>query len=239
MTRRHDTPSTFRISSDTLATISRYRIIYGRELNPVDSDGVVAGHVTLGRAVGLRWDAKGPLESHIDADSLNHTMILMEIVAAVAAVLVVFQVLAILRGAPFVPTGARTVGAMVALADLRPGEKAADLGSGDGRIVIAMAAAGAEAHGYEINPVLVLWSRYRIHRAGARRRAFVHWGSFWWEDFSSFDVVAVFGMVHVMGQIERKLLAELRPGARVVANAFSLPSWPHERREGRVYLYRR
>jgi Xaa-Pro aminopeptidase len=64
-----------------------------------------------------------------------------------------------IRGAPFVLTGSRTVKTMTALANIQPGEKAADLGSGDGRILIAIARAGAEAHGYEINPFLVLWSR--------------------------------------------------------------------------------
>ena len=152
-------------------------------------------------------------------------------------VLAVSQIAAMLRGAPFVPTTSSTLKRMLAMASIEPGEKVADLGSGDGRIVIAVAKTGAEAHGYEINPFLVWWSRYRIHREGLGNRAFVHWKSYWNEDLASFDVITVFGMTHIMKRLEKKLQKELRPSSRVVANSFALPTWPHSRREGRVFLY--
>lgn len=153
------------------------------------------------------------------------------------ATFLLFLIVGGVRGAPFVLTDSRTVKTMTVLAGIQPGEKAADLGSGDGRLVIAIARAGAEAHGYEINPFLVLWSRYRIRRAGLSRRAFVHWKDFWMVDLASFEVVTVFGMFHIMGRLERKLQRELRPGSRVVSNTFAFPGWPHSSKEGRVYLY--
>lgn len=70
--------------------------------------------------------------------------------------------------APYAPSVKNRLDAMLDLANIQPGDKAVDLGSGDGRVVIAMAQAGAEAHGYEINPWLVLWSRYAIRRAGLK-----------------------------------------------------------------------
>ena len=100
-------------------------------------------------------------------------------------VFLVSQIAALRRGAPFVPSGSETVKRMVKLGDIHWGEKAADLGSGDGRIVIGLAKAGAEAHGYEINPFLVLWSRRQIRRAGLSDKAFVHWTSFWKQDYAS------------------------------------------------------
>ena len=152
------------------------------------------------------------------------------LLVSLAAIFFVFQVLALIRGASFLPTGSRTVERMIDMANIQPGEKTVDLGSGDGRIVIAMAVAGAEAHGYEINPLLVLWSRYRIRRAGMTQRASVHWRSFWKEDLSSFNVVVIFGMFHIMGQLERKLTAELQPRSRVVVNTFHFPNWPHSKK---------
>ena len=165
-------------------------------------------------------------------------MACVEVLAYVpVATFLLFLIAGGIRGAPFVPTGSRTVKTMIDLANIQPDEKVADLGSGDGRIVIAIARVGAEAHGYEINPFLVLWSRYRINRAGLSRRAFVHWRDIWRVDFASFKVITVFGMVHIMGPLERKLRRELRPGSRVVSNRFTFPCWPHSSKEGRVYLY--
>ena len=162
----------------------------------------------------------------------------VEVLAYVpVATFLLFLIAGGIRGAPFVPTGSRTLKTMIDLANIQPDEKVADLGSGDGRIVIAIARVGAEAHGYEINPFLVLWSRYRINRAGLSRRAFVHWRDIWRVDFASFKVITVFGMVHIMGPLERKLRRELRPGSRVVSNTFKFPCWPLSSKEGRVYLY--
>ncbi len=144
----------------------------------------------------------------------------------------------VIRGAPFVPTRHAAVARMVVLSAIRPGQKAADIGSGDGRIVIAMARAGAVAHGYEINPFLVWWSKYKIHKAGLSGRAFVHWGSFWKKNFSEFDVITVFGIKKIMKELGEKLRRELPRGARVVSYVFLFPDWQYELKESAVIVYR-
>ncbi|MBI3335210.1 MAG: class I SAM-dependent methyltransferase [Candidatus Portnoybacteria bacterium] len=140
-------------------------------------------------------------------------------------------------GAPFVPSNRETVKKMIILAGVKPAIKAADLGSGDGRIVIALAKAGAEAHGYEINPLLVWWSRRRIRKEKLRGKAFIHWGSFWRHDLSSFDVITIFGISYIMRGLEKKLKEELKAGARVVSNEFIFPGWLSLKKDGGVYLY--
>lgn len=141
------------------------------------------------------------------------------------------------RGAVFVPTSRAKVEVMMKLANIQPGVIAADVGSGDGRLVIAMARAGAIAHGYEINPLLVWWSRRRIRKVGLQDRAFIHRQDFWKVDFSQFSVVTVFGIGHIMRRLNKKLAAELKPGARVISYAFGFPNWTEIRRERGVYLY--
>ena len=94
---------------------------------------------------------------------------------------------------------------MIALAQIKPQTKAVDLGSGDGRIVIALARAGVDAVGYEINPILAWWSRIRIYRLGLQSRARIYNQSFWSADLSGFDVVMIFGITHIMGRLEKKL----------------------------------
>ena len=137
------------------------------------------------------------------------------------------------------PTHRNTVKKIIKFADIKPGEKAADLGSGDGRIVIALAKAGAEAHGYEINPVLVLLSRYKIRKQGLDNQAFVHWKSFRMESFRSFNIITLFGIDYIMKGLEKKLQKELTKDSRVICNVFSFPTWPCEKQEKGVYVYKK
>jgi len=73
--------------------------------------------------------------------------------------------------APFVPTVAEDVGLLLDLADVGAGDYLIDLGSGDGRIVIAAAARGALAHGVELEPELVALARQRAREAEVDDRA--------------------------------------------------------------------
>ena len=118
------------------------------------------------------------------------------------------------RGPFYVPTKRNYVPHIVNFLALRRWEKAVDLGSGNGRLLIALAEAGAEAHGYEHNPLLVWRSRYNIKRAGLKGKAFVHTANFWNVDVSVFDAVVIYGMPYIMPKLEEKLRRELRPGAR-------------------------
>jgi cyclopropane fatty-acyl-phospholipid synthase-like methyltransferase len=127
---------------------------------------------------------------------------------------------------------------MAEMAGITPGEKAADLGSGDGRVLIALARKGAESHGYEVNPVLVLLSRRNIRRAGLDGSAFVHWGSFWRADLSRYSLVTVFQVGFVMGRLEAKLKRELPDGARIVSHHWRFPALPPERTRADIYVYR-
>jgi len=142
-------------------------------------------------------------------------------------------------GPPFVTTKDAQAGTMAALAGLRPGETIVDLGSGDGRLLVAAAKAGCLAVGYEINVFLVLWSRFSAMRHGVSRRVRVRWGNFWKADLSRADVVMVFGFDGIMERLGSKFAAELRPGARVVAHRYPLPGWRPIAEEGRVFLYRK
>jgi hypothetical protein len=142
------------------------------------------------------------------------------------------------RGAIYDPSSAGETRVMADLADVRRGERAADLGSGDGRVVIALALKGAEAHGYEVNPVLVLISRSNIRKAGLAGRAFIHWGSFWRKDLSRYQLITVFQVGFVMARLEAKLSRELTPGARVVSHYWRFPGLSPERTQGNIYRYR-
>jgi len=159
---------------------------------------------------------------------------------AIAVFLVLFDLFLLYLlwiGAPYIPTKKSGVEKILECCGIRPGMKAADIGSGDGRIVIALARAGAIAHGYEINPLLVWWSRVKIRQAGLDGRAFIHRKNLWSADFSSFDVVTVFGVFHIMRRLETKLRRELKPGARAVSIGFEFPTWLAAEKHDGIFVY--
>ncbi len=140
---------------------------------------------------------------------------------------------------PFVPSSNMRIEALRKLSELKSGERVADIGSGDGRIVIALAKDGAIAHGFEINPLLVWWSRMQIQKRGLNDSATIYAKNFWHVDFSSYDVVVMYGNVSIMRRFEVFLRPQLKIGARVLVNGTPFPTWtPIGMSEG-VSLYRK
>ncbi len=139
-------------------------------------------------------------------------------------------------GAPFQPSSNKATNEILELAKVKKGQKTADLGSGNGKIVIEFAKRGAEAHGFEINPLLVLWSRHKIKNLGLKN-AFIHWKNFMKQDFSDFDIVTSFQISYVMPELEKKLQRELKPKSKVISNTWKFPTWKPKRKLGIVYLY--
>ncbi len=124
------------------------------------------------------------------------------------------------QGAVYLPSHKEALQVMLEMTDARPGIRIADLGSGDGRVLIAFAKRGAEAVGFEINPVLIWLSRIKINQAGLKNNAQVVGKSFWNENLGQFDVIVVFGMAHIMDRLEAKLIRELKPEAIILSNVF-------------------
>jgi cyclopropane fatty-acyl-phospholipid synthase-like methyltransferase len=144
---------------------------------------------------------------------------------------------AILNGPPYVPIDEKALKKTMEFLEVRSGEKYADLGSGDGRTLIAIAEAGGEAHGYEFNPLLVAWSRRKIRKAGLSHLVFVHSKNFWRVNVSHFSGIVVFGANHIMERLEKKLTTELRPGSRIASHVFKFPNLKPKGHEDGVYFY--
>jgi ribosomal protein L11 methylase PrmA len=168
-------------------------------------------------------------------------LILLLVFNFISCLIVAGTIYIILRpmlfGAIYFPTTPGNVEIIRKLAEAKPGQKIADLGSGDGRILIALAQAGAEAHGYEVDPFLVRRSRRAIRKAGLEGKAIVHWQSFWRADLSQYDAVVVYGFPHIMKNLSVKIKRELPPGAKIVSNVFSFPGLTEVTSEHKVRLY--
>ena len=157
-----------------------------------------------------------------------------------AALLLIFGFLVMavaIQGAPFVPTSRKKMAVIKRFACAQPKAKVADLGSGDGRLMVAIAKSGIIVHGYEINPGLIFISRLWIRLFGLQKKALVYNKSFWNVDLSSYDVVVVYGIDYIMERLEKKLLKELKPGTQVISNNFKFPNWEYREEKDRVFLY--
>lgn len=139
---------------------------------------------------------------------------------------------------PFVPSSDERLRKMIELAGVGPGIKAADIGSGDGKVVIALAKQGAEAHGYEIDYERAQKSLENIKKERLEKRAFIHNMNFWDAEFGDYDVLTIYGITSIMKRLEEKLLKEMKPGAIIVSNYFTFPNWQHETKDGMIYVYR-
>jgi cyclopropane fatty-acyl-phospholipid synthase-like methyltransferase len=138
---------------------------------------------------------------------------------------------------PYVPSSSDKVSTMVELASVQQGEKAVDLGSGDGRVVIELARNGALAYGFELDQDRVLLSQKNILIADMTTKTHIFNRSFWDVDLSGFDVITLYGITSIMEKLENKLKSELKTGARVVSNYFEFPNWEHKKNSNGVYLY--
>ena len=133
---------------------------------------------------------------------------------------------------PFVTTPPEVVDRMLALAGTLPSDYVVDLGSGDGRIVIAAAKKfGARGLGLELDSKLVAESRVNASAAGVADKAQFVVQDVLRADFSKATVVTVYLLPWLMAQLSPIFLDSLRPGARIVTHAFVFPSWRPDRVE--------
>lgn len=127
--------------------------------------------------------------------------------------------------APFVVMDERDVQAALTLAKVGRGDRLIDLGSGDGRIVIAAAQRGAEALGIELDPSLVMKARPAAKEAGVEKRARFLEGDLFAQNPSGATVVTLCLFPDANLALRPKLLQELKPGTRIVSNSFDLGAW--------------
>lgn len=126
---------------------------------------------------------------------------------------------------PYVPTPPEVVDAMLRLAGLRAGEQLVDLGSGDGRIVLAAARLGAQARGVELDAELIDRARRRTELEGLQARARFVRGDLFAENLRDAQVVTLYLLPAVNARLRPKLLNELSAGSRVVSHAFDMGDW--------------
>lgn len=163
--------------------------------------------------------------------------ILLLIIQILFAGFILFLLIAFMTGGPFVPSSGRTVSAMVKAASIRRGMTVYDVGSGDGRILMAAAALGANAVGIEINPYLVWYTRLRAFLSPYRDKIRVIWGDLWKTDLTGADRVFVYLIPWRMQELAAKMERELPKDARIITNSFIFPGWKSVSRDPKHHVY--
>jgi SAM-dependent methyltransferase len=143
---------------------------------------------------------------------------------------------------PYVPTPGPVVDAMLKLAKVKRGDVLYDLGSGDGRIVIAAARRyGVRGVGIDIDPRRISEANENARRAGVARQVRFLNQDLFESDFREATVVTLYLLPRLNVKLRPKLLAELRPGTRIVSHGFDMGDWKPERemlvRDTTIYLW--
>ena len=132
--------------------------------------------------------------------------------------------------APFVPSPPDVVDRMLSLARVGPGDVVFDLGSGDGRIVIAAAQKfGARGIGVDIDPTLIDRATAAARAAGVADRATFRVQDALTVDLSDATVVTLYLLAASNVKLRPMLTKQLRKGARIVAHNFPIGDWDPDR----------
>ncbi len=141
---------------------------------------------------------------------------------------------------PYVSTPHSVVEAMLNVARVGPGDYVIDLGSGDGRIVIAAAQRGAFGHGVDLNPERVTEAAQNAVSAGVSERVQFLEGDLFEADISRATVITLYLFQHVNLSLKPTLFEQLKPGTRIVSHDFSMGRWEadeHVREDNRDVYY--
>jgi Methyltransferase domain len=129
----------------------------------------------------------------------------------------------------WIPTSYPLVDKMLDLAGVTASDFLIDLGSGDGRTVIAAAKRGAKALGIEYNPEMVELSRRNAAKEGLADKAEFIEGDVFEVDFSKATVITLFLLPELNLRLRPKIL-DMTPGVRVVSNSFDMDDWMPDQR---------
>jgi precorrin-6B methylase 2 len=143
----------------------------------------------------------------------------------------------------YVPTNEEVVRGMLKLAGVTKDDVVYDLGCGDGRIpVIAARDFGARAVGIDIDPQRVAEANANVKQAGVGNRVQIRQDDLFQADIKEASVVTLYLLQSLNMKLRPKLLADLKPGTRVVSHAFDMgDQWKPEKTEEiggtRIYLW--
>lgn len=143
---------------------------------------------------------------------------------------------------PYVETPEAVVRRMLEMAAVKPGDFLIDLGSGDGRIpIMAAKQFGARSLGIEIDPARIARAKENARAAAVAERVAFREEDLFKTDTSQADVLTMYLLTTVNLRLRPRILAEMKPGARIVSHSFAMGDWEPDARDADfvhlVYLW--
>lgn len=142
--------------------------------------------------------------------------------------------------APYIASDLQVVDAMLGLARVRPDDNVIDLGSGDGRILIAAARSlGARGLGVDIDPARIREATANAQEAGVAGRVTFRQQDLFETPLGDADVLTLYLLQEINLRLRPRILSQMRPGARVVSHDFDMGDWhwDQRRRVGNATIY--
>lgn len=142
---------------------------------------------------------------------------------------------AAVKSGPFVPSSRKRHQNMMKLANLKKTDVIYDLGCGDGRLVFHSAPKVKKAIGYELSIPLVIFGK--IRQLFNPKHARIRFGNIWTQDYSDATVIYCYLLPKAMKQFFAEVWPTLKPGTRVISNAFQIHDLKPTKELEKVYLY--
>lgn len=158
-----------------------------------------------------------------------HIILVVLLILLNIAVLGIFYLLFIglIFYTPWLPLRQSEINRILTLAEIKPDDILYDLGSGDGRIVIAAAKKyKVKTFGVEIAWPLVFWSKFKVKLLGLNNLIKIKCGNLYKADISGATIVVLFLMPEAIEKLISKLKKELRPGTKIISAVFPINEWP-------------
>ena len=142
---------------------------------------------------------------------------------------------AAVTGGPYVPSSRKRHQNMIKLAGLKKFDIVYDLGCGDGRLIFESARSAKKAIGYELSIPLYLFGK--IRQLLNPKNAKIRYGNIWKQDYRDADVIFCYLLPKSMQHFHKLVWPTLKPGTRVVSNAFQIHEIKPAKELDKVYLY--
>lgn len=162
----------------------------------------------------------------------------MDIAWTIVILLIFLFGFTVFFGAPFLPTLRTRTSEALDMLQLKEGDLLLELGSGDGRMLAEAAKRGIRSVGYELNPLLVWYSRMRLFRY--RKLAKVKLANYWQVKLPKAQGIYVFLLQPYMEKLDKKIIQNKLTPVKVVSFTFTIPNKkPAQENNGmRLYLYK-
>jgi len=140
--------------------------------------------------------------------------------------------------APYVPTQMDNIRKILRFAGVKKNKKFYELGSGDGRVVLAAAKLKADAIGIEQSWLRVLFSKFKASKLNFKKAKFIH-GNIFSKKYSDADIVYIYLLSKGVKKLEEKLKKELKKGSIIITQTYHFQNWKPFKKEGNFWLYKR